>query len=84
MDRGGVSGNHHGVETCVSQVDGDLDKSSYLRLHIRKGEGSNKGTMGSTSTSVWKNSAPPALTLKLDNSVSTYMSLISFKLLLQY
>lgn len=44
----------------------------------------NKETMDSASTSVWDNAAPPALTLKLDNSVAPCMSLMPFRLLPQH
>lgn len=38
-------------------------------------------TMAYVSTSVWREAAPPALALKLDNSVPSHMSLTPFELL---
>lgn len=57
---------------------------SNLLLQAVLGEELNKGVMVTDSSSVWKRAAPPALTLKPDNSVPLDMSLVLFKLLSLY
>lgn len=47
------------------------------------GQGINKGTLTSPTTSVWENSDPPALTLKPENLVLPHVTLAPFVLLPQ-
>ena len=51
-----VLGSHHGRSNSVSQVDGDSDMVPTCQLCVG---GLRKGTVTSTSISVWAKAAPP-------------------------
>lgn len=55
-----------------------------LRASWVMGEGLNKGIMDYPRTSVWEKAALPALTLKPDDLLPTYVSLAPFELLHQH
>lgn len=79
---GEVSGNHQNGVNGVSQIDGN--SVMVPACQCRLGEGRlKKGTMASTSTSIWEKAATPALSLKPDFTVSHHIALVPFELLIQ-
>lgn len=54
------------------------------QIWLLQASGEGKGTMASTSTSVWEETTPPAFALKSNNSVSPLMLLVTFEQLPQY
>ena len=78
-----ISGIHQGGATSIRQVGGDFDMVPTWVCKLGR-RGLNNESMGSTSSFVWEETAPPVLTLKPDNSVPPCLSLVPLKLLLQH